>query len=219
MQIPGQAGVMILGGACLFPQALLPVFIFEPRYRTLLAESLESHRMLCIALQKPGTLRETPLPIAGIGLIRASVQNPNGTSNLIVQGLVRVRLGRVVRHQPYRVHAIAPLVAEPRESLALDALRARVLDLVDLRLRQDSAHSPEVLRHFAARMDRSPATVEECVRSLRHMPDPGHMADLVAVLLLRDPQARQVILQTVALEERFRQLVRFLRSEGIDPTP
>ena len=39
MEIPDRAGVMILGECNLFPQALLPLFIFEPRYRTMLAEA------------------------------------------------------------------------------------------------------------------------------------------------------------------------------------
>ena len=39
MKLPSEAGVMILGGATLFPQSLLPLYIFEPRYRRLLAEA------------------------------------------------------------------------------------------------------------------------------------------------------------------------------------
>ena len=50
MEIPDRAGVMILGERNLFPQAILPLFIFEPRYRAMLAESLESHRMFCLAM-------------------------------------------------------------------------------------------------------------------------------------------------------------------------
>lgn len=213
MLIPDRAGVMILAGACLFPQALLPLFIFEPRYRIMLTHSLETHRMFCIALQKPGHSRESPLPVAGLGLVRAAVRNPNGSSNLLIQGLLRVRLGRVLRYKPYRVHAISPLVQEAEGSLAVDALRARVLDLVDLRLRQGSSLPAEVLGHLAARQGKDPATVEACLRSLQHMPDPGQMADVVALLLLRNPLARQVILQAVGIEQRLRHLVQFLISD------
>jgi Lon protease-like protein len=213
MLIPDRAGVMILGGACLFPQALLPLFIFEPRYRTMLSDALESQRVFCIAMQKPGQSRETPMPIAGLGLIRASVQNANGTSNLILQGIVRVRLGRALRYKPYRVHSISPLPSENQESLAIDALRGRVIDLVDLRLRQGSAVAPTVLCHLAAGTPDNPPSVEACLRTLQEMQDPGQMADLVALLLLRHPHSKQVILQSISVEERLRYLVQFLLAD------
>ncbi|MBI3192595.1 MAG: LON peptidase substrate-binding domain-containing protein, partial [Pedosphaera parvula] len=61
MEIPSEVPVMILPNAILFPQAMLPLHIFEPRYRRMLADALHSHRMFCVAMQKPGCVRETPV--------------------------------------------------------------------------------------------------------------------------------------------------------------
>ena len=61
---------MTLPSATLFPQALLPLYIFEPRYRQMLADTLKHNRMFSVAMQKPGRTRETPCPVAGLGLIR-----------------------------------------------------------------------------------------------------------------------------------------------------
>ena len=83
---------MTLPNATLFPQALLPLYIFEPRYRQMLADALHSNRMFSVAMQKPGSTRETPSPVAGLGLIRVSVGHRDGTSHLILQGLARVEL-------------------------------------------------------------------------------------------------------------------------------
>ena len=83
---------MTLPNATLFPQALLPLYIFEPRYRQMLADALHSHRMFSVAMQKPGSKRESPLTVAGLGLIRVSVGHRDGTSHLILQGLARVEL-------------------------------------------------------------------------------------------------------------------------------
>jgi Lon protease-like protein len=88
MLLPAEVPVMTLNGAILFPQAMLPLYIFEPRYRKMLQDALESHRMVAIAMQKPNTSRESPAQVAGLGLIRAAVKNPDGTSHLILQGLV-----------------------------------------------------------------------------------------------------------------------------------
>src|SRR5208283_610656 len=103
MKIPREAPVMTLPNATLFPQAFLPLYIFEPRYRRMLADALQSHRMFSLAMQRPGCMRETPLPVAGLGLIRASVSHRDGTSHLILQGLARVELEQAIRYKPYRI--------------------------------------------------------------------------------------------------------------------
>src|SRR5215471_18893756 len=66
MKIPREVPVMTLPNATLFPQALLPLYIFEPRYRQMLAEALHTNRMFSVAMQKPGNSRETPAFIAGL---------------------------------------------------------------------------------------------------------------------------------------------------------
>ena len=67
MKLPREVPVMTLPNATLFPQALLPLYIFEPRYRHMLADALHSNRMFSVAMQKPGTEREAPSPVAGLG--------------------------------------------------------------------------------------------------------------------------------------------------------
>ena len=121
---------MTLPNATLFPQALLPLYIFEPRYRQMLADALHSHRMFSVAMQRPDRMRETPLPVAGLGLIRVSVGHKDGTSHLILQGLTRVELEEPVRTKPYRVQRIKPLATPPCDTVAADALLAKVRELL-----------------------------------------------------------------------------------------
>src|SRR5438093_11960926 len=93
--LPEQAPVMPLPGAVLFPHALLPLYIFEPRYREMLAHALAHERMFCVALLQPDRAQwqseEHFFEVGTIGLIRACVDRGDGTSNLILQGLQRVR--------------------------------------------------------------------------------------------------------------------------------
>src|SRR3954464_1388134 len=134
MELPAQVPVMTLPSATLFPQALLPLYIFEPRYRKMLSDSLKSERMFSVAMQKPGRSRETPCVVAGLGLIRVSVDHQDGTSHLILQGLTRVELRETVQYKPYRVQHIRPLQAAPNDSVMVDALLAKVHELVHQRL-------------------------------------------------------------------------------------
>src|SRR4029078_766182 len=113
MKMPREIPVMTLPNVTLFPQALLPLYIFEPRYRQMLADALHSNRMFAVAMQKPGNAREVPLPVAGLGLVRVSVRHRDGTSHLILQGLVRVELEEAVRYKPYRIHRIKPMQTPP----------------------------------------------------------------------------------------------------------
>ena len=53
MELPDQVPVMPLPGALLFPHALLPLHIFEPRYQEMLHLALSEHRMFCVALIRP----------------------------------------------------------------------------------------------------------------------------------------------------------------------
>jgi hypothetical protein len=55
--------------------------------------------------------------------------------------------------------------------------------------------------------------VEQCIRALRGITDPGTMADLVTTLLLSEPDERQVILENPDLECRLQFLVQFLVGE------
>src|SRR5688572_32825205 len=134
MEIPSAVPVMTLPSATLFPQALLPLYIFEPRYRRMLTDSLNTNRMFSVAMQKPGRTRETPCPVAGLGLIRVSVGHNDGTSHLILQGLTRVKLQETVQYKPYRVQRIQPLVAAETDNVTIDALVAKVHELVEQRL-------------------------------------------------------------------------------------
>ena len=71
--IPGKIPLMILSSATLFPDAILPLHIFEPRYWRMLSDVLESQRMLAIGMRRPGTRREVPMPVACLGLVRVCV--------------------------------------------------------------------------------------------------------------------------------------------------
>jgi len=215
MLIPDRMGVMILGEASLFPQAMMPLFIFEPRYREMLAESLETHRMFCLAMQRTDAKRESPCRIATLGLVlRASVQTPNGTSNLVLQGLIRVRLGRIVQTRPFRQHLITPIKENVERSPEVVALVNRSLDLIDVRLRQDQPVPLDLIRQLASGgQAQSETRVEDCIRELKRIKNPSRFADLIAALLLPNPAARQMILETVQPEARLRHLVLFLAAE------
>src|SRR3989442_10752297 len=104
MDLPNEVPVMTLPSATLFPQALLPLYIFEPRYRKMLADTLKTERMFSVAMQKPGRSRETPCIVAGLGLIRVSGDHHDGESHFIFQGDFRGETRGTGQYKTYRIH-------------------------------------------------------------------------------------------------------------------
>lgn len=197
--------VMTLPNATLFPQALLPLYIFESRYRQMLAESLESNRMFAVAMQKPGCARETPLAVAGLGLIHVCVRHKDDTSHLILQGLTRVQLDEPIRYKPYRVQRIRPIETPPCDTVAVDALLAKVRELLRERITLNlPSQSHDLSPPF------SPTEVLGCLDSLS---DPEQTTDLVSHAVMPSGAERQAILEAIDVETRLRRLIKFLLAE------
>ena len=219
MQLPSVVPVMILPNVILFPQAMLPLHIFEARYRKMLAEVLGSDRMFCVALRRVGPGRPTPSRVAGLGMVRACVTNGNGTSNLVLQGLARVELGEVVRYRPYRVHHIKALPSLPPSSSTVRALADKVLELVGERLSLGPTYPFSAVvspASTASTFEGEPVAMQafrQVVKQLTKLEDPEQLADLISATLLSEPWQRQVILETHDLEGRLLILIRFLAGE------
>jgi Lon protease-like protein len=215
MKLPREVPVMTLPNATLFPQAFLPLYIFEPRYRQMLADALHSHRMFLVAMQQPGRTRETPSPVAGLGLIRVSVGHRNGTSHLILQGLARVKLEEAVRYKPYRIQRIRPLPTPPCDNVTVDALVAKLRELLAERNDLGLAFPFPVMS--PGKSESQPASSsfspKEILHYLDSITDPEQAVDLVSCAVLPGAAERQTILETVDVEARLRRLIRFLLAE------
>jgi Lon protease-like protein len=217
MKVPRETPVMTLPNVTLFPEALLPLYIFEPRYRQMLTDMLHSNRMFAVAMQRPGNSREAPLPIAGLGLVRVSVRHNDGSSHLILQGIARVELEETVRYKPYRINRIKPLATPPCNSVAADALLAKVRELLEERIRLGLPFPFPVMPSAPAGEESTGSSgafsAKEILTYLDSIHDPEQAADLVSCAVLPDAAERQAILETIDVETRLRRLIQFLLAE------
>lgn len=202
---------MTLPNATLFPLALLPLYIFEPRYRQMLKDVLHSHRFFAVAMQKPGTTREIPAPVAGIGMVRVCVTHTDGTSHLILQGISRVELQEAVRYKPYRLQKIRPLATPPCDEVRTDPLVARVKELLQERVNLGLPFPYPVM---SPSDDSSAGTTsfsaKDVLKYLDSISDAEQAVDLVSCAVLPEAADRQAILETTDVETRLRQLIRYL---------
>lgn len=199
LNLPSEAPVMVLPGALLFPHALLPLYIFEPRYREMLAYALERDRIFCIAQPRPG-IEEPEGPeefcdVAGLGLVRACVGREDGTSHLVLQGLARVRFRGFVQTRPFRVAQVQELNSFPAEAAEAERLVSALLEVC--------AKAPLG----------SPEDREKFEEQLGRIDDAGVLGDIVAHTFLRNSQHRQAALDILDVEERLKVVTQYLREE------
>jgi Lon protease-like protein len=198
--LPEKVPVMPLPGVLLFPHALLPLYIFEPRYRAMLEYALNRNRMFAVALLNPQRTQwhstRDFFQIAGVGLIRACVGCGDGTSNLILQGLARVRFTEFDQEEPFPIASIERLESDNVCSVETEALSAKVLELYS-RLKGDGRQLPAKIDQY-----------------LSDLGDPEMLADLVASTFITDASRRQHVLEELSVNQRLRLLIQYLRDES-----
>ena len=200
IEIPREVPVMTLSQTVLFPQAMMPLFIFEPRYREMLSTVLEGDRIFAVAAlderDEDAEVLETPYSIAGVGVVRACKQNPDGTSNLILQGLARVKFENFVCEEPYRRARIQQLLSESDGSEeTLGSIQPTLLALVQIQMRLGAEIPQEVLQF------------------LSKLKEPESVLDLAIYTLCPSGSFKQDLLETRGILERFGKFERFLRSQ------
>src|SRR5580765_2246057 len=105
-----------LPNVVLFPRAVLPLHIFEQRYKQMTADVLGGDRQIAMALLRPGWekcyyARPTIESAVCTGTILSHEKLPDGTYNFLLQGTSRARIVRELPRQdlPYRVAELEPL--------------------------------------------------------------------------------------------------------------
>lgn len=98
----GMVRLFPLPNLVLFPHVMQPLHVFEPRYHELLEDALSDDRLIAMAVLAPGWESDyegrPPLyPIACLGEITTYHRLEDGTYNVLLLGLQRVRLVRELR--------------------------------------------------------------------------------------------------------------------------
>jgi hypothetical protein len=143
------------------------------------------------------------------------VGHRDGTSHLVLQGLARVELEATVRYKPYRIQRIRPLEIPPCDTVAVDALVAKVRELLAERIDLGLSFPFPVMSPGKDKGSAVPPSfsAKEIMGYLDSISDPEQVVDLVSCAVLQGGVDRQAILETVEVEARLRRLVHFLLAE------
>ena len=171
----------------LFPGAPLPLHIFEPRYRQLLADCMGGDSRFGIVFRPEGT-PETDLESGRVGCV-AEVDDaqalPDGRSNVIVHGVRRFSLRRfVATPAPYHVAEVAEYDDLPEDTASLELVAQRV-------------------RALFARVGRAARALADDSDPLPPLPDePDSLSFGIASLIDIEPPRRQEILTSRLASDR-----------------
>ncbi len=143
----GHVPLFPLPGTVLLPGALLPLHIFEPRYRAMVQDAVQGERLIAMALLGPGYEADYEGAPAieehvCIGRIVLEEALPDGRWNILLVGLRRARVVDEDRSRPYRLARVDVLDDEPLDEASerrlLIGLRALLEAVPEQLVRDDS---------------------------------------------------------------------------------
>jgi len=133
--IPERIPLFPLPNAVLFPGMPLPLHVFEPRYRKMVADALAGERCIGMILLRPGWEADydgrPPVYERGCaGRMEQCRQLPDGRYAMVLRGVCRFRIGGEHPGEPYRVASVTPLEEPAAPDEALRDARERVIQAV-----------------------------------------------------------------------------------------
>ena len=137
VELPPIVPVFPLPNTVLFPRTLLPLHIFEPRYRAMVRDIREGSGLVAIARM----VGEGFDRLGTVGRLRDVEPLEDGRFNIVVKGLQRVSMIEIDRDTPYRQVSIEPRPERPGSDDATVVERARLELLASLSLLLSVAQS------------------------------------------------------------------------------
>jgi len=205
-----------LPGVVLFPGAVLPLHIFEERYREMLADALRGDKLIAMAQVKPVPAieallgRPAILEVLGVGTIVTHNALPDGRSNIALLGLGRARVElELPPERTYRIAKVERLddraAIAPSDQTERNEAKAELLSTAELLMRR-------LLNKDA---------YEQIGEALKDREACGAAADFLASVFVQDPAVRQALLEDLDPTHRAQRVRKLLQQQAskLEPAP
>ncbi len=202
LTIPDEMPVLPLRDTVLFPNSFMPLAVARAASVRLIDEATTAGRMIGVFTQREATVEEPGHEdLYAIGTathIHKMFKLPDGSLRLIVQGLARVRLDRIVQTRPYLRAAVtlADEMLRPEDQTEIDALQRNIKS------------------NFQQVVSLSPLLSDDLQSLSANITDPGKLADFIASSLTTlGTSVKQEVLDTLDIRARVDMLNRLLIKE------
>jgi Lon protease-like protein len=197
--LPLTIPIFPLPNVVLFPNVFLPLHIFEPRYREMVADALRGDRIIGMTLLRPGFEtdyegRPPVYPVGCAGLITHSEALPDARFNIVLRGMEKFRIVGEDESRRYRLARI--------EALAESVIEADRREIRNCRPRLEAALAATVERNSGE--PRLPPAV----------PDEDLVNALAQYLPLESVE-RQALLEREGIAARCRGLIELLEMQTL----
>jgi Lon protease-like protein len=183
----------------LYPGVMLPLYIFEERYKLMVGQALRGDRRIAISMLRPGERGVAMGRVCGLGEIVEVTELEEGEKNIVVRGIARIAIDEVSQNIPY-IQAGATLLEE--RACAPGVRKVRVRGIVRL------------AQQLVFLLDAENAS--RLINLLSYMDDPSFLTDFVAFYLLQDETVKQELLETLDVEARLRRVSDVLQQAVAD---
>jgi ATP-dependent Lon protease len=195
-RIPRSLAVINVNNVVMYPYLMIPLVISDESLIKVIDYSLSNDKFLGFFLSKDSSeLADGELPIYEYGTavtILKMLRNPDGTISLLLQGISRIKIDKVLQKEPFIKVEINTIPEEMSETSRLIAQKKVALELLE----QVIGESNELNR--------------ELVIGLRGLKQLSRVADIIAGNVTISMQDKQLILETINLSQRFEFLNKML---------
>ena len=201
--IPHELPVLPLRDAVLFPNSFMPLAVARETSVRLIDEAIGGSKLVGVFTQRDAAVEEPAhedlYQVGTVTHIHKMFKLPDGSLRLIVQGLARVHLDRVISTRPHLLAEVRPAVEVTRDEdrLEVDALQRNIKN------------------NFRQVVSLSPLLSDDDLQTLTaNISEPGKLVDFIASSLTTiTTQAKQEVLETLDVRARMDHLNRILIKE------
>ncbi|MDP2728701.1 MAG: LON peptidase substrate-binding domain-containing protein, partial [Dehalococcoidia bacterium] len=198
VRIPEELPILPGKDTVIFPYMIVPTIVGQERLVRLINEAVVGDRIVGFVALRSEREDTSPEDLYQIGTavqISRMLRMPEGTVQVLLQGIARVRIVQFVQSEPYlraRVEVLQDII---QPSMEIEALKRNLISL------------------FQRVVSQAPNLPEELAVAALNIPEPGKLADFVASNLSIQLAEKQEILETLDVEARLRRLTSFVNRE------
>jgi len=146
--LPSLLPIFPLPNVVLFPNVFLPLHIFEPRYREMVADALAGDRIIGIVLLRPGWEpeyegRPPVYSIGCAGVVTNAERLPDGRYNIVLQGLEKFRVVDEDASRSYRIAQVEGIPESNTGAADRESMREARRRLESILVPRSSGHGTD----------------------------------------------------------------------------
>ncbi len=198
-ELPKKLPIMPLRNTIIFPKQIFPLSIGRDKSIKIVEDAMQSNKIIGVATQIDGNVddpeKDQLYRIGTAVLILKILKFPDQTQHIVVQGLHRIKINRMVKDDPYMVAYARPLEDAVSDDVSIKAMMVNLKGM------------------FHNTVDLAPYLTTEQGMLVSNIDEPGRLADVISSSLNIPVEDKQDILETLSIKKRLEKVTITLTKE------